>query len=133
MTMRRRPTALLVPFLVAFALLTAACGDDSGSSAGADPTDASAEKVTLTLGYFANITHGTPLVGVGNGTYADTLGSNVELKTAIFNAGTEEIEALFAGAIDAGYIGPNPAVNGYVKSNGEALRIVAGATSGGAA
>ena len=131
--MRRRPTALLVPFLVAFALLTAACGDDSGSSAGADPTDASAEQVTLTLGYFANITHGTPLVGIGNGTYADTLGSNVDLKTAIFNAGTEEIEALFAGAIDAGYIGPNPAVNGYVKSNGEALRIVAGATSGGAA
>ena len=131
--MRRRPTALLVPFLVAFALLTAACGDDSGSSAGADPTDASAEQVTLTLGYFANITHGTPLVGIGNGTYAETLGSNVDLKTAIFNAGTEEIEALFAGAIDAGYIGPNPAVNGYVKSNGEALRIVAGATSGGAA
>ena len=72
-------------------------------------------------------------MGIGNGTYAETLGSNVDLKTAIFNAGTEEIEALFAGAIDAGYIGPNPAVNGYVKSNGEALRIVAGATSGGAA
>ena len=72
-------------------------------------------------------------MGVGNGTYAKTLGSNVELKTSIFGAGTEEIEALFAGAIDAGYIGPNPAVNGYVKSKGEALRIVAGATSGGAA
>ena len=68
-------------------------------------------------------------MGIGNGTYAKTLGSNVELKTSIFNAGTDEIEALFAGAIDAGYIGPNPAVNAYVKSKGEALRIVAGATS----
>ncbi|HMK10009.1 MAG TPA: ABC transporter substrate-binding protein, partial [Acidimicrobiales bacterium] len=89
--------------------------------------------VTLRLGYFANLTHASPLIGFGNGTYADTLGPNVELKTSIFSAGTDEIEALFAGAIDAGYIGPNPAVNGYVKSNGEALRIVAGATSGGAA
>ena len=125
--MRRRPTALLIPLLVAFALLTAACGDDGGSASAEGGT------TTLRLGYFANITHGSPLVGIGNGTYAQTLGSDVDLKTSIFGAGTEEIEALFAGAIDAGYIGPNPAVNGYVKSKGEALRIVAGATSGGAA
>jgi NitT/TauT family transport system substrate-binding protein len=51
----------------------------------------------------------------------------------IFNAGPSAIEALFAGAIDLAYIGPNPAINGYVRSQGEALRIVAGATSGGAA
>ena len=31
------------------------------------------------------------------------------------------------------YVGPNPAINGYVRSNGEALRVVAGAASGGAA
>ena len=125
--MRRRLTALGIPVFVAFALVTAACGDDSGSASAESGT------TTLHLGYFANITHGSPLVGIGNGTYAKTLGSDVDLKTSIFGAGTEEIEALFAGAIDAGYIGPNPAVNGYVKSNGEALRIVAGATSGGAA
>ena len=146
--MRRRLSALLVPVFVAFALLTAACGDDSGAAASAAPTGStgstvagdttappsteSADPVTLHLAYFANITHGSALVGIGNGTYAKTLGSNVELKTSIFNAGTDEIEALFAGAIDAGYIGPNPAVNAYVKSKGEALRIVAGATSGGA-
>ena len=132
--MSRRWTAFVVPLFVAFALVTAACGDDSGS-ASAEGTNAgpSGDQVTLRLGYFANITHATPLVGVGNGTFAETLGSGVELKTSIFGAGTEEIEALFAGAIDAGYIGPNPAVNGYVKSNGEALRVVAGATSGGAA
>lgn len=39
---------------------------------------------------------------------------------------------MFAGALDASFIGPNPAVNGYARSGGEALRIVAGTTSGGA-
>ena len=95
--MRRRLSALLVPVFVAFALLTAACGDDSGAAAGAAPTGStgstvagdttappsteSADPVTLHLAYFANITHGSALVGIGNGTYAKTLGSNVELKT----------------------------------------------------
>ncbi|HZI45812.1 MAG TPA: ABC transporter substrate-binding protein, partial [Ilumatobacter sp.] len=49
-----------------------------------------------------------------------------------FNAGTEAIEALFAGSIDITLIGPNPAINGFAQSNGEALRIVSGSTSGGA-
>jgi ABC-type nitrate/sulfonate/bicarbonate transport system substrate-binding protein len=47
-----------------------------------------------------------------------------------FNAGPSAVEALFAGAIDVTYVGPNPAVNGYVRSNGEALRVVAGAARG---
>ena len=54
------------------------------------------------------------------------------LETSTFNSGTEVIEAMFSGAIDASFIGPNPAINGYAKSDGEALRIVAGTTSGGA-
>ncbi len=131
--MHARRTLLLVPLLLVFALLTAACGDDGGTASAADGTGSTGDPTTLHLGYFANLTHATPLIGVGNGTYANTLGSKVELKTSIFGSGTEEIEALFAGAIDAGYMGPNPAVNGYVKSKGEALRIVSGATSGGAA
>ena len=49
-----------------------------------------------------------------------------------FNAGPSAIEALFAGAVDMTYVGPNPAINGYVRSNGDALRVVAGAASGGA-
>ncbi len=53
-------------------------------------------------------------------------------RPSTFNSGTEVIEALFSGAIDASFIGPNPAINGYAKSDGEALRIVAGTTSGGA-
>jgi NitT/TauT family transport system substrate-binding protein len=60
------------------------------------------------------------------------LGSKIKIEAKTFNAGPEEIEALFADEIDIGYIGPNPAINGYIKSSGEALRVIAGATSGGA-
>ncbi len=92
---------------------------------------APAEATVLRLGYFANITHALPLVGIQDGTYAKALGSTT-LESQVFNAGPAAIEALFAGAIDASYIGPNPAINAFTKSNGEALRIVAGASSGGA-
>ncbi len=88
--------------------------------------------MTLRLGYFPNVTHATALVGVEKGIFADALGDDVTLETSTFNAGGEAVEALFADAIDATYIGPNPAINGFAKSDGEALRIVSGATSGGA-
>jgi NitT/TauT family transport system substrate-binding protein len=73
------------------------------------------------------------MVGKANGWFAKALGTNVMIKWTTFNAGPAAIEALFAGAIDMTYIGPNPAITGYVRSHGEALRIIAGATSGGAA
>src|SRR5437879_4976939 len=73
------------------------------------------------------------MVGKANGFFDKALGSGVKVDWKTFNAGPAAIEALFAGAIDMTYIGPNPAIQGYVRSNGEALRIVAGATSGGAA
>lgn len=118
---------LALPLLAALA----ACGGSAASTSGSGATAASGSAATLRLGYFANVTHAPALVGVGQGFFAKELGSTA-LKTQIFNAGPSAIEALNAGAIDAAYLGPNPAINGFVKSNGEALRIVAGATSGGA-
>jgi len=91
-----------------------------------------AEHVTLRLGYFPNVTHAAAIAGVEKGIFADKLGPNVTLQTSIFNAGSAATEALFSGAIDATYIGPSPTINGWVKSKGAALRIIAGATSGGA-
>jgi NitT/TauT family transport system substrate-binding protein len=91
-----------------------------------------AEKVTLRLGYFPNVTHAAAIAGVEKGIFADKLGPDVDLKTALFNAGGAATEALFSGAIDATYIGPSPSINAFVKSKGDALRIIAGATSGGA-
>ncbi len=100
----------------------------SSTASGSTP----AEEVTLRLGYFPNVTHAQPQVGLARGTFTEALGSNVTIETTTFNAGPAVIEALFAGEIDISYIGPNPAINGYVQSDGEALRIIAGATSGGA-
>jgi len=70
-------------------------------------------------------------VGVDQGLFQKALGNNT-LETKTFNAGPEEVTALLAGALDIGYIGPNPSVNAYAQSNGEAVRVVSGAASGGA-
>lgn len=101
--------------------------------AGVAASPASAqEPVTLRLGYFPNVTHATAIVGVESGIFEKALGDNVKLELLTYSTGTQALEAFFAGAIDATYIGPNPAINGYAQSNGEALRIISGATSGGA-
>jgi NitT/TauT family transport system substrate-binding protein len=84
------------------------------------------------LGWFPNLTHATAIVGVEKRLFAKELGAGVKLTTATFNAGPAAVESLFSGAIDATYIGPNPAINAFVKSKGQAVRVVAGATSGGA-
>jgi NitT/TauT family transport system substrate-binding protein len=96
-------------------------------------TPATKGLVTMRVGYFPNITHSQALVGVARGDFSKALGQNVTLDVKVFNAGPSAIEAMFAGQLDLSYIGPNPAINGYVKSNGQALRVIAGATSGGAA
>jgi NitT/TauT family transport system substrate-binding protein len=83
------------------------------------------------IGYFPNINHAQAVIGLGNGDFQKAL-DDVKVETLIFNAGPSAIEALFANQIDVAYVGPNPAINGYIKSDGEALRIIAGAVSGGA-
>src|SRR5437867_1492166 len=105
------------------------CGSGSGKGdAGSDGISAaggSSGRVTLRLGYFPNFTHAQPIVGLARGTFKDALGSDVTMDAKTFNAGPDEITALFAGAIDIGYIGPSPAVNGYIKSKGNDVRIIA--------
>ncbi|MGZ4899041.1 MAG: ABC transporter substrate-binding protein, partial [Candidatus Angelobacter sp.] len=89
--------------------------------------------VTIRAGYFSNITHAQALVGRATGRFEQALGPNTHIEWRTFNAGPSAIEALFAGAVDLIYVGPNPAITGMVRSHGEALRIVAGAASGGVA
>ena len=84
----------------------------------------------IRFGYFPNINHAIPIVGLARNSFKDAF-PDIEIKASIFNAGPSAIEALFADQIDLAYIGPNPAINGYIKSNG-ALKIIAGAASGGA-
>jgi sulfonate transport system substrate-binding protein len=102
-------------------------GNDSGGT-----NMQTSEQKTLRIGYFPNINHAQAVIGLGRGDFQTALGDDVEVTTQIFNAGPSAIEALFANQIDVAYIGPNPAINGYVQSNGEVLRIISGAASGGA-
>lgn len=89
-------------------------------------------QTVIRVGAFPNITHAQPMIGKANGWFDKAMGPSVKVQWTSFNAGPSAIEALFAGAIDMTYVGPNPAISGYVRSQGEALRVIAGAASGGA-
>ena len=133
--MRHRLSAVRTVALACIVLAPlAACGSDDGPTAQAEGGQSAAaeETATLRLGYFPNVTHAPALVGIHDGILAKALGGSVTLEPTPFNAGPEAVEALFAGAIDATFIGPNPAINAYARSGGDAVRIVAGTTSGGA-
>lgn len=139
MRVRTRRGISFLALLLAMTMVLVACGDDSddsgtgGSSETSSSTAAaSTEPVTLRLGFFPNVTHGPAVVGIESGTFEKALGDNVTLEPVPFSAGPAAIEALFSGAIDATYIGPNPAINGWATSKGTALKIIAGSTSGGA-
>jgi NitT/TauT family transport system substrate-binding protein len=121
-----RALALAATALIAATTLTA-CGKDDDSASASGSTEASA----IRLGYFPNITHAPALIGVNKGFFQEALGST-KLEAKTFNAGPAALEALLSGAIDATYIGPNPAINGWSQSKGSALKIIAGSTSGGA-
>jgi NitT/TauT family transport system substrate-binding protein len=121
--MNRRKVGL-GPVLATSLLLLSGCGSPAASGEG---------ETVLRVGYFPNITHAQALIGLARGDFQEALGPQVRIETYQFNAGPSAIEALFAGEIDLTYIGPNPAINGFVQSKGEALRIIAGATSAGAA
>lgn len=109
-------------------IITTGCGKNQEAEKTSDNIK---EKTVIRVGYFPNITHAQALVGISDGTFKNALGNDVQIEERNFNAGPAEIEALLAGEIDLGYIGPVPAINGYVKSKG-GLRVVAGAVDAGA-
>lgn len=99
---------------------------------------ARAEKAVIRVGHFPNVTHAQALIAhglsrAGKGWFEERLGPDVEVQWFVYNAGPSAMEAIFARSIDLTYVGPNPAVNAYLKSQGEEIRIVAGGCSGGAA
>jgi NitT/TauT family transport system substrate-binding protein len=111
-------------FLGLFALLTIAPVATAGE--------------TIRVGHFPNITHVQGLVAqhlsrTGHGWFEERLGKDVKIEWYIYNAGPSAMEAILADSIDLTYVGPSPALNAYSKSNGEEIRIIAGAATGGAA
>lgn len=117
--------SLALILMVLSSVLTA-CSSQKESSKGTE-----SKNVAVRVGFFPNITHSQALIGKAEGTFQESLGESTKIEWKRFNAGPEEITALFAGAVDIGYIGPGPAINGYVKSKGD-IQIIAGATNAGA-
>src|SRR5678816_4798891 len=99
---------------------------------------ASAEqKTTIRFGHFPNITHAQGVIAhalsrQGKGWFEKYLGPNVEIQWFTYNAGPSAMEAIFAKSLDVTYVGPNPALNAYFKSNGEEIRVISGAANAGA-
>ncbi len=115
------PVALGLALLALVAVLGAsAC--HGGSKA--------APEQKVTIGYFPNLTHAQAVLGVASGDFERSV-APFKLETKLFNAGPSLIEALFAGEIDIGYVGPGPAIAAYQRSGGKGVRVVAGAAANG--
>jgi NitT/TauT family transport system substrate-binding protein len=108
-------------------VLAAACSSSSTAA-----PNAAAAPVTVKVGYFPNVTHGAALVGVANGILARDLAPDKLDASQTFNAGPAETQALLSQAIDIAFIGPSPSITAFSQSHG-AVKIIAGAASGGAA
>ncbi len=109
---------------LAVMLVASACGPSAPASDDGP--------MTIRLGYFPNLTHAPALVGLQNGLLAGQLGDGVAIEQHTFNAGGDAVTAILSGSLDVGFVGPNPTVNAYVQSHGQAIRVISGATSGGA-
>jgi NitT/TauT family transport system substrate-binding protein len=99
---------------------------------------AAQDKTTIRFGHFPNITHAQGVIAhalsrQGKGWFEKHLGPNVQIQWFTYNAGPSAMEAIFAKSLDVTYVGPGPALNAYLKSNGEEIRVVSGAANGGAA
>lgn len=133
MNQNHRLPGIVAVFVMALTVATAGCGPrTAGEQARGSGQATPGGKTVVRLAFFPNVTHGVALVGTGSGAFQKALGLEATIEESVFTAGPAEIEALFANAVDIGYVGPGPALNGFLKSKGEALRIIAGASSGGA-
>src|SRR6201981_3547881 len=99
---------------------------------------AASDKTVIRVGHFPNITHAQGLIAhnlwrQGKGWFEARLGPDVEIQWFTYNAGPSAMEAIFARSLDVTYVGQGPALNAHLKSNGEEIRILAGAANAGAA
>lgn len=132
MGITRRLAALTAAIATAGALVACSSGDDEQAAAGASPSTAAVK--TVRLGFFPNVTHAPALIGLQEGYFKDSLKEQgVTVTPTAFNAGPDAVNALFANQLDITYIGPNPTISAYTQSKGEAVKVISGAASGGAA
>ena len=86
----------------------------------------------IRVAFFPSISHAAPIVGIENGIFESSIGQEIKIETKLFDSGPQVIESIFANSIDVAYVGPGPVINGFLKSNGNDIKILAGAASGGA-
>ena len=86
----------------------------------------------LRIAYFPNVGHVIPIVGIEKGFFLEKIDSDTEIESRIFDSGPQVIESLFANSVDIAYVGPGPAINGFLNSENKNIKILSGAASGGA-
>lgn len=132
-TLRRKLASAAAAVAVVGSLAACSSGDANEASASGSPVAASSVK-TVRLGFFPNLTHAPALIGMQEGYFKDALKPlGVSVTPTAFNAGPDAVNALFADQLDISYIGPNPTISAYTQSKGEAIKVISGAASGGAA
>ena len=134
MTIRIHRRLLAAAAAVAIAGSLVACSSGVAADNPASGSPASQEIKTVRLGFFPNLTHAPALIGMQQGYYKDALKPlGLTVTPTAFNAGPDAVTALFGDSLDITYIGPNPTISAYSQSQGEAVKVVSGAASGGAA
>ena len=86
----------------------------------------------IRVAFFPSIVHAVPIVGMETQTFADNLDDDLDIEVKIFDSGPQVIESIFSNSVDIAYVGPGPVINGFLKSDGNDLKILAGAANGGA-
>ena len=86
----------------------------------------------IRVAFFPSIIHAVPIVGMENQTFSENLDTDLDIQVKIFDSGPQVIESIFSNSVDLAYVGPGPVINGYLKSDGKDLKILASAANGGA-
>ncbi|ENH96784.1 sulfonate/nitrate/taurine ABC transporter extracellular binding protein [Gracilibacillus halophilus YIM-C55.5] len=111
----------IILFVLSLTLgLLTACGNNSSSAETGQ---------TVRIGYFPNINHVPAMVAKAEGFYQEQLGDDITIKYQTFADGGAFMNALKTGEIEAGLVGPGPAMNHY--SNGTDVKIIGAGSTGG--
>ena len=110
--------AIVVVGIIALVGLTQASVDDSQNK--------------IRVAFFPSIVHAVPIIGMETQIFANNLNDDLDIEVKIFDSGPQVIESIFSNSVDIAYVGPGPVINGFLKSDGNDLKILAGAANGGA-
>lgn len=128
----RRSTRVLAVTMSLLAVVAGCSRAERSDGSSSAATNGGTPATEVRLAYFPNVTHASALIGLDKGYFTQELGSGTNLIPTKFNAGPDEVAALLGGSVDIGFIGSGPAINAFKVSGGETVRLIAGATSGGA-